>query len=123
MTQTQKTVKVLARVEFKSDSRKICYQVLSSHGADVYTTCLFDGKATGCSCPATNGKCYHRTQVEQIERIRSAPSAKSATFTELKRVYDVRQNPSTRATDLVLEAKRRQAAPLAGASRAFSLMR
>jgi Na+-translocating ferredoxin:NAD+ oxidoreductase RnfC subunit len=34
-----------------------------------------------------------------------------------------RQNPSTLATNMVIEAKRRQQAPLAGASRAFSLMR
>ncbi len=134
---TTKTVVVLARIQFKSDPRKVCYLVRSSNGVDQYTTCLFDGFATGCSCPATNGKCYHRCQALEQERTRNAaqaktelasipltPVVKAHAFAELKKQYDCRQNPSTRATDMVLQsAKRRQSAPLAGASRGFSLMR
>ncbi len=125
---TTKTVVVLARIQFKSDPRKVCYLVRSSNGVDQYTTCLFDGFATGCSCPATNGKCYHRCQVEALEqeRTRNAAQAKTelASIPLTPVVNDCRQNPSTRATDMVLQsAKRRQSAPLAGASRGFSLMR
>ncbi len=143
----QKTVQIIARIVFTADNRKVVYLVRSSNGVDQYEVHMFDGKACSCTCPSRK-PCRHMAGTEQIERIRSAPSAKAATFVEMKRVYDVRQpptprycedwssadvpvygpvpvsqNPSTRATDLVVESKRRECAPLAGASRAFSLMR
>lgn len=66
-----KTVQIISRTEFKADSRKVCYQVRASDGTGEYTTCLFDGKATSCTCKSTV-KCYHMTQLEQKEAARIA---------------------------------------------------
>ncbi len=127
----QKSVQITTRFQFKADSRKVCYTVRSSNGTDEYTTCLFAGKACSCTCPSRK-PCYHMAQVEAVEANRTreqAESAKASTFESLKATYDVRttservQNPSTIATNMVIESKRRQQAPLAGASRGFSLMK
>jgi hypothetical protein len=65
-----KVVQIIARIEFKSDSRKVVYQVRSSNGADIYQTCLFNGKATSCiGCPATR-PCYHMAGCEALEAAR-----------------------------------------------------
>lgn len=61
-----KTVSIIARIEFRADTRKICYLVNSSNGVDQYETCLFDGKATSCSCPSQRS-CYHMQQLEERE--------------------------------------------------------
>lgn len=63
---TAKTVKVIARIEFKSDSKKVCYIVRSSDGDGQYTTCLHDGRACSCTCKATV-RCYHMVQCEAKE--------------------------------------------------------
>jgi hypothetical protein len=69
-TQKQaKAVKVISRIEFKSDSRKVVYNVRSSDGTQVYQTCLFNGKACSCTCKATK-PCYHMTQLEAREMVR-----------------------------------------------------
>lgn len=73
-TKTTKTVKVLSRIEFKRDPRKVVYLVRPSHGGDPYETTLFDGKATACTCPAKK-PCYHMTQLEAKEAARNAVSA------------------------------------------------
>lgn len=66
-----KQVQIIARVEFKSDARKVVYFNRSSNGADIYQTSLFDGRVTSCNCPATK-PCYHMTQCEAIEKLRKA---------------------------------------------------
>lgn len=66
-----KTVKVISRIEFKADPRKVVYTVRSSNGSDTYETTLFAGKATGCNCPAQK-PCYHMTQLEAKEASRNA---------------------------------------------------
>lgn len=65
-----KTVKVLSRIEFNADARKVVYIVRSSNGADTYQTTLFAGKATSCTCPA-HKPCYHMTQLETKEAARN----------------------------------------------------
>lgn len=60
-----KTVQIIARIQFKSDARKVVYQVRGSQGQQ-YETCLFAGKATSCTCPA-HKPCYHMTGCEQKE--------------------------------------------------------
>lgn len=75
---TPKPVTIIARVQFKADPRKVCYRVRSSNGKDVYTTCLFDGKATSCTCPCKTGNCYHRRQLEAREQERAATKAAQA---------------------------------------------
>lgn len=72
----QKTVTIIARIQFKNDSRKVCYLVRSSSGKDTYTTCLFNGKATSCTCPARK-PCYHMTQLETIEAARPQVAAEA----------------------------------------------
>jgi len=74
---TQKIVQIIARIQFQNDSRKVCYQVRSSNGNDVYITCLFNGRACSCTCPAMK-PCYHMTQLEAIEAARITPVAKTA---------------------------------------------
>ncbi len=64
-------VTILARVEFKADSRKVVYKVLSSNGADTYQTSLFNGKACSCTCPSRK-PCYHMTGCEAHEAERDA---------------------------------------------------
>lgn len=65
-----KVVRVVARIEFKADTRKVVYQVRSSNGKDIYFTSMFAGHATSCTCPATK-PCYHMTQLEAIEAART----------------------------------------------------
>lgn len=69
-TKTAKVVSIVARIEFKSDSKKVCYIVRSSNGASQYTTCLHNGKACSCTCPAHGLNCYHCTQLTAIEAAR-----------------------------------------------------
>lgn len=66
-----KQVTVISRIEFKADSRKVVYKVLSSNGKDTYETFFFNGKACSCTCPATK-PCYHMTQLEAREASRVA---------------------------------------------------
>lgn len=76
-----KQVQVIARVQFKCDSRKVVYLVRASNGTDQYETTVFDGKATSCTCKA-KGCCYHMRGVEALEskrqEIASQFAAKSA---------------------------------------------
>jgi len=68
----QKTVKevtFIARIEFKCDHRKVVYLVRSSNGVDQYETSMFDGKATGCTCPSRK-PCKHMKGAEQKEAAR-----------------------------------------------------
>lgn len=65
-----KTVKVLSRIEFNADARKVVYIVRSSNGADTYQTTLFAGKATSCTCPS-HKPCYHMMGCETLESARS----------------------------------------------------
>jgi hypothetical protein len=69
---TTKEVTIIARYQFKNDPRKVVYLVRSSDGKSEYCTTLIDGVASGCSCPARNGKCYHRAQLEAREEARWA---------------------------------------------------
>lgn len=62
-----KTVQIIARVQYKSDSRKVVYLVRSHKGDATYQTTMFDGKATSCTCPAQK-PCYHMVQLEQKEQ-------------------------------------------------------
>ena len=98
---TNKSVSIIARIAFKADPRKVCYIVKSSNGKDTYQTCLFNGKATGCSCPSTR-PCYHMTQIEAKEAARQAASTpskadiaatanKATTFHLFQAKYDYRQ--------------------------------
>lgn len=64
---TVKQVQIVATYYHKKDGKLtgvVTYLVKSSDGKSEYCTTLVDGKATGCSCPASRGKCYHRTQLE-----------------------------------------------------------
>lgn len=70
MTQTVKQVKIIARCQFKKNGI-VLYKVQSSNGHDTYHTTIVNGKATGCTCPATK-PCYHMTQLQQIEAERAA---------------------------------------------------
>jgi hypothetical protein len=62
-----KKVTILARIEFKADSKKVCYRCLSSNGKDIYTTCLWQGKACSCSCPSRKLECRHAIACEARE--------------------------------------------------------
>ena len=76
-----KQVTVIARVQFKCDDRKVVYLVRASNGTDQYETTMFDGKATGCTCPSKK-PCYHMKGVEALEskrrEVASQFAAKSA---------------------------------------------
>ena len=77
-TQKQpKQVQIIARAQFKSDPRKVCYQCKSSNGKDTYWCCLYDGIATGCECPA-KVHCYHMDGCEKLEAERRASAAREA---------------------------------------------
>src|SRR5438046_534530 len=77
-----KQVKVIARIEFKADSRKVCYIVQASNGIEQYTTCLFDGKACSCTCKATT-KCYHKTGCEALEAARCEAEENQRCYREM----------------------------------------
>ncbi len=64
------TVTTLARIAFKCDYRKVCYQIRSSDGSTQYTTCLFEGLATSCTC-ASRRPCKHMRAAENAEHARS----------------------------------------------------
>ena len=74
--QATKTVVIIARIQFKSDARKVVYIVRSSDGTKTYQTYLLNGKATGCQCPSRK-PCYHGLHLEQIEAARVASYDKS----------------------------------------------
>lgn len=65
---TQKVVQVIARYFIKRN-HAVVYSVRSSNGADTYCTTIINGKATGCTCPATK-PCYHMVQLEAKEAAR-----------------------------------------------------
>lgn len=72
---TAKQVQVVARYSHKTNGKlngTVTYLVRASNGVDTYCTTLVDGKATGCSCPASRGKCYHKTQLETREQERAS---------------------------------------------------
>lgn len=69
MTHVAKTVKVLARIEYKRNRSAVVYICQSSNGHDQYRTTIYNGKATGCDCPATK-PCYHMVQCEAREQSR-----------------------------------------------------
>ncbi len=64
------TVTIIARIVFKADYKKVCYLVRSSDGATQYTTCLFEGRATSCTCPSRK-PCKHMRAAENAEHARS----------------------------------------------------
>jgi hypothetical protein len=66
-----KIVSVINRYQFKSDSRKVVYQVGSSDGSKTYYTYFFGDRATSCTCPASK-PCYHMEQLEAYEVKRTA---------------------------------------------------
>lgn len=76
-TRKQKTVHVIARIAFKNNSSIVTYLVRSSDGANVYTTTLYNGKASGCDCPA-HKPCYHMTGCETLEAKRAEELAEAA---------------------------------------------
>jgi hypothetical protein len=63
---------IVARIQFKNDPRKVCFQVKSSDNITVYTCCLFNGKVTSCSCPARVLNCRHAQAAEAAEAERSS---------------------------------------------------
>jgi hypothetical protein len=65
-----KTVQIIARIQFKNDTRKVVYLVRASNGVDQYETYFFDGRALSCTCNSRK-PCYHMTQLEakEAERI------------------------------------------------------
>src|SRR5437899_1079223 len=70
---TTKQVTIIARYAHKTNGQlngTVTYLVRSSDGKSEYCTTLVDGNATGCSCPARNGKCYHRVQLDAMEETR-----------------------------------------------------
>lgn len=77
LAKPQKKVQVIARVQFKNDTRKVVYFVRSSDGKKEYQTFLFEGHATSCNCPATK-PCYHMNQCEAIEAKRTVISVGQA---------------------------------------------
>src|SRR5260221_8042194 len=62
---TQKQVQIIARITIKKNGI-VVYKVRSSNGKDIYQTTFLNGKATGCTCPATK-PCYHMTQLQARE--------------------------------------------------------
>jgi hypothetical protein len=69
MTTTKKATKpvsVIARCEFKADTRKVIYLVSQSSGEGQYETHMFDGKACSCTC-ASRRPCKHMAHCEQLE--------------------------------------------------------
>ncbi len=64
----QKVVNVIARYFMKRNGH-VVYAVRSSNGVDTYCTTIINGKATGCTCPATK-PCYHMIQLEAKEAAR-----------------------------------------------------
>lgn len=150
MTQVNKNGKqviILARIVFKSDNRKVCYISRSSQSDGQYTTCLFAGRVCSCTCKGYqhNHKCYHATQIQQKEAERQQFQAEATAIAEERKAEakltafkdgmeeqyasdprptqaSQRQNPSTLATNLVIESKRRQEAPLQR-QEGFRLMR
>ena len=85
-TKATRTVQIIARIQFKADSRKVVYLVRGSKG-EQYETCLFDGKATSCTCESRK-PCYHMTQLEQKEAERNTMSVEAAQVPEYGRYLD-----------------------------------
>lgn len=96
MSQTAKQVKavqIIARFQFKSDARKVVYQVRSSDGQKKYETTLFASKATACTCESRK-PCKHMKQMEVVEANRVA-AENDKTFSQavsecLDTFYEVR---------------------------------
>lgn len=72
----KKQVQVIARIQFKSDPRKVVYLVRSSDGVSQHETTLFDGKATSCTC-ASRCSCYHEKGCEKLEQARENENLKT----------------------------------------------
>lgn len=72
---TQKQVQIIARY-FLKKSGIVCYAVRSSNGADIYRTCVANGRVS-CTCPGFEKfhKCYHSAQVLVLEQQRSEAQA------------------------------------------------
>jgi len=68
-SKTVKEVTFIARAQFKCDHRKVVYLARSSNGVDQYATSLFDGNATGCTCPSRK-PCKHMKAAEAKEAAR-----------------------------------------------------
>ena len=104
--QAAKQVKIIARIAYKRNPKAVKYIVRSSNGVDQYETTIYNGKATGCTCPATK-PCYHMNQLEAKEQQRSEATqavaqaeqivadaqadVRAARFAELFAKYDYRQ--------------------------------
>ncbi len=120
-----KQVQVIARYEIKRNSH-VVYLVRSSNGKDEYHTTLVNGRATGCSCPATK-PCYHMRQLEQREaerskarateqanKVRTQAAAHEARLAEIE--------AWRRADEAAKDAQRHELAPLNG-NRPFSILK
>lgn len=77
MARQQKQLTTIARVQFRCDHRKVVYLVRSSNGVDQYQTSLFNGKATGCTCPSKK-PCYHMKGAEAREAARQEMASQFA---------------------------------------------
>lgn len=77
----KKAVKMIARIQFKDDARKVVYLVRSSDGEGQYHTYLFDGKATSCDCAARK-PCKHMEKCEAEEAERQAAKVRVMTTEE-----------------------------------------
>jgi hypothetical protein len=97
-----KQVQVIARYQLKRNGH-VVYLLRSSNGVDTYTTTLINGRASGCSCPATK-PCYHMRQLETREAERQRDAVAQA------------------AAQTTADERRREYMPLNG-NRPFSLMR
>lgn len=80
---SEKIVKIVARYALKTNgilNGIVCYRVRASKGTDTYCTTLVNGKSTGCTCPAY-GTCYHITQLEAIEALRTGTTTTTVAVT------------------------------------------
>jgi hypothetical protein len=85
MTQVaNKTVQVIARIQYKNNVKAVVYIVRSSDGQSQYRTTIYNNKATACSCPS-RVRCYHMNQLEvrEVARYESWQAAERAKLVEV----------------------------------------
>ncbi len=80
------SVTTIARVQFKSDPRKVVYLNRSSDGETQYETFLFDGRATSCTCPSRK-PCKHMAHSEQAEAKRQEALAEEERIEAARVLY------------------------------------
>lgn len=115
----QKTVKVIARIQWKSDPRKVVYLNRSSDGVSQYETSLFDGKATSCSCPSRK-PCKHMKHSEQVEQerkvVESPEQKEEREWSEYRRELArklARQFMTTQVVEQIVEQQNVEMPPIA----------